>query len=254
MRTGDLLRLIADPSELFLRAIGTPDPWQVDYLRATHPRQLLVTARQVGKSACTACAAVHFAWTHPNTTTLVVAPTAEQSSLLVDRARTIAAALPADAWPTRDAKSRLGFPNGSRIVALPGDKPSSPRGWTADRLIVDEGGWVKRATFEAAMPTLATGGAVAVLSTPAGREGFLWDLWSDGGQEWSRIEVPAAESSRHSTAKLDQLRVDLGAARFAAEFACEFSTAPDAMFHPDWLAAAERQGSALDVYGALFAR
>lgn len=238
-------RLRLRPSELFRRAIGEPDPWQARYLDDRSPRLVVVTGRQVGKSSCTAAKAVHYAWRHPGTTSVVIAPTQDQSSLLVDRARGIAGALPPRDRPVRDAKTRLGFPNGSQLVALPGDRPSSPRGWTVDGvLIADEAGWIKDATWEAALPTVQPGASIAVLSTPNGKGGFLWRLWNGedaegDGVEWKRVKVPAAESGRYTERDLAERRRDLGSdLRYSVEYECVFATSAASVFAPEWLATA----------------
>src|SRR5690606_10471007 len=181
----------------------------------------------------------------PGTTSVVIAPTQDQSSLLVDRARGIAGALPPRDRPVRDAKTRLGFPNGSQLVALPGDRPSSPRGWTVDGvLIADEAGWIKDATWEAALPTVQPGASIAVLSTPNGKSGFLWSLWSGEDDEgdgvaWKRVRVPAAESGRYRERALAERRRERGAAhRCAVEHECLLATPAAGVVAPESLAAA----------------
>lgn len=256
------MRMRLDPTVLFRRAVAEPDDWQVAYLRDRAPKLLLVTARQIGKSAATACLAVHHAWTHPGTTTIVIAPSGEQSALLIDRARIIAAALPSMDRPSLDSRTRLGFPSGSRVVALPGDRPSSPRGWTVDGLLIaDEAGWIKSATWEAALPTVADDAAdvrTRVLSTPNGRTGFLWELWSSGREDWRTVSVPATESSRYTAHRLSVRRADLGEQRYAAEYECAFTTSPTSFFHPDWLADADtwddHAAEHVDLFGELRTR
>lgn len=230
------------PTGLFRLAIGEPDRWQhrlLSLLATGEPdiRAAVVCSRQSGKTSSTACASVWLAWTSPGSHIVVVGPTQAHGSNLVERAAIITGSLPEHARPHRASRTRLAFPNGSDIVAVPGDTPSAVRGHTAHWLLLDEAGWVKQATWESALPTItATRGGVAMCSTPNGRQGLLWDVWSGEAGTWTKLEAPASAIARFSESDLAERRAELGATRYSVEYECEFIAPAGAAFSPEVLA------------------
>lgn len=230
------------PVGLFRLAIGTPDAWQARLLGILaegkpDTRVAVVCSRQSGKTSATACAAVWLAWTRRDQHILVVGPTQAHGSNLVERAAMITAELPAEARPMRASRTRLVFPTGSDITAVPGDTPSSVRGHTVHHLLFDEAGWVKPETFESALPTVtATSGQVAMCSTPNGKQGPLWTAWSGEAGEWVTLRAPASEIERFDPADLRRRRAELGTVRYSVEYECEFVAPAGAAFAPEVLA------------------
>src|SRR5450432_3764133 len=98
-----------------------------------------------------------------------------------------------------DNEISLQFLNGSRIVGLPGTE-ATVRGFSnVSLLLVDEASRVCDDLYLAVRPMLAvSNGALWLMSTPSGQRGFFYEAWVDGGPEWERIRVPAAECSRIS--------------------------------------------------------
>ena len=86
-----------------------------------------------------------------------------------------------------DNEISLLFPNGSRIVGLPGSE-ATIRGFSAvSLLLVDEAARVSDDLYKAIRPMLAvSGGSLWLMSTPFGRRGFFWDAWANGGPDWER--------------------------------------------------------------------
>lgn len=126
-----------DPAIFARRAGIEPDPWQCDVLRSPARQMLLCCSRQSGKSTIVACLAVHQALYTPSSLILVFSPGLRQS---IELFRKIAHFYRVAETPDPEAESllRLELPNGSRIVALPGD-PATVRGFSAPALvIVDE--------------------------------------------------------------------------------------------------------------------
>src|SRR3954465_2893249 len=97
-----------------------PDAQQTEMLRARGNQVLLNCSRQWGKSTMAAAMAVHRAYTEPGCLVIVASPTDRQSGELLRKASEMLAQL--DIRPRGDGtnKASLLFPNGSRIVALPG--------------------------------------------------------------------------------------------------------------------------------------
>ena len=87
----------------------------------------------------------------------------------------------------RENRISLRFPNGSRIVGIPG-KEATLRGFSAvSLLIIDEASRVDDAVYKALRPMLAVGnGDLWLLSTPFGKRGFFYENWAGGSEDWVR--------------------------------------------------------------------
>src|SRR6267154_2377305 len=115
------------------------------------------------------------------------------------------------------------FPNGSRIVGLPGTE-GTVRGFSAvSLLLIDEASRVPDAMYKALRPMLAvSNGDLWLMSTPYGQRGFFYEAWAHGGEAWERISAPATECARISKEFLDGERKEIGSVWFAQEYMCEF--------------------------------
>jgi hypothetical protein len=236
----DLARAL-DPV-IFAEAAGiTPDPWQADVLRSPARQLLLNCCRQSGKSTVTAALAVHTAVYRPGSLVMLFAPSQRQSLELF---RKVAGfyRVAGTVDPEAESAQRLELPNGSRLVALPGN-PETVRGFSAPSLvIVDEAAFTTNELAFAVRPMLATspGGRFVAMSTPFGRRGWFHDAWSDGGDDWQRIRITAHECPRITPDFLDSERRNLPPHRFASEYECAFVDTDDAVFPSDLVAAAIR--------------
>src|ERR1017187_5069105 len=115
-----------------------PDAAQARALRSKSKRGLLNCTRQWGKSTVTAAKAVHQAWSRKGSLTIVVSPSARQSGELVRKASGFASQMGVRAKGDGDNEISLEFPNGSRIIGLPGTE-ATVRGFSAvSLLLVDE--------------------------------------------------------------------------------------------------------------------
>lgn len=129
-----------------------------------------------------------------------------------------------------DSKSSCALANGSRIVSLPGD-PGTVRGYSAPRLIIaDEASRIDPEMFAALRPMLATsGGQLILLSTPAGRQGYFYEVWHHG-QKWQRFQITANECPRISAEYLEAEMRELGPMLFSQEFEGQFIDPDTAAF------------------------
>jgi hypothetical protein len=119
----------------FVARIGIElDAVQARVLESCARRGILNCTRQWGKSTVTAAKAVHEAWSKPGSLTLVVSPTARQSGEFVRKASEFVQRLGLKPKGDGDNQISLVFPNGARIVGLPGTE-ATVRGFSAVSLL-----------------------------------------------------------------------------------------------------------------------
>ncbi len=202
--------------------------------------------RQWGKSTVAAVMAVHRAYFHQRTLVVVACPTEKQSAELVWKARDFAVKAGVKLKGDGSNRISLRFPNGSRIIGIPG-KEATLRGYSAvSLLIIDEAARVDDAVYKALRPMLAVGdGDLWLLSTPFGKRGFFYETWMDGDEEWVRVTAPATECARISREFLEEQRRAMGDAWFRQEHMCEFVDDDRQMFGRDVLMGALEDGEKL---------
>jgi hypothetical protein len=207
------------------------DAVQTRVLASRTRRGILNCTRQWGKSTVTAAKAVYEAWSHPESLTLVVSPTARQTGEFVRKASTFVQRLGLKPKGDGDNEISLLFPNHSRIVGLPGTE-ATVRGFSAVSLmLVDEASRVSDDLYLAIRPMLAvSGGALWLMSTPYGQQGFFYETWANGGPEWERIRVPASECPRIDPHFLTEERATMGERWFLQEYGCEFGATAEGLF------------------------
>src|SRR5438552_7301881 len=110
-----------------------------------------------------------------------------------------------------DLSKQIGFANGSRIVALPGNE-DTVRGFSAVSLVlIDEASRVSDSLYRALRPMLAVrNGDLWLMSTPNGARGFFYQEWTHGDDRWHKIEAPATECERISPDFLEGERAAMG--------------------------------------------
>lgn len=200
-----------------------PDETQEELLSAGIRRGIVNCTRQWGKSTVAAVMAVHRAYFEPKSLVVAACPTEKQSAELVWKARDFAMRLGVKQRGDGSNRISLRFPNGSRIIGIPG-REATLRGYSAvSMLIIDEASRVDDSVYKALRPMLAVGdGDLWLLSTPFGKLGFFYENWASGDEEWVRMAAPATECSRISKEFLEQERKQLGEAWFRQEYLCEF--------------------------------
>ncbi len=150
--------LAANAARFAERRLGfVPDAQQADLLRRSPRRCLLNCTRQWGKSTVTAARAVHEAYYRPGSLTLVISPSGRQSGEFLGRAVEFVREL--GIRPRGDGRNEMSllFPNGSRIVGLPGNE-ATVRGFSkVSLLLVDEAAQVSDSLYRTMRPMLAVG-------------------------------------------------------------------------------------------------
>lgn len=220
------LRLIATSPSKFASAVLDfhPFPYQMKMLEDLSKKIVVCAARRVGKSYVTAVKALWFAFTHPNTSTLIVASTQRQSMLLFDKLLNFIESkeLLGDSVQ-RKTRTILEFTNGSRIVALPcGRNGKTLRGETAHLVIIDEAAFVPEdVILSVMMPMLATTeGALILLSTPYDRDHFFYRATNLAS--FSKYKFKTSDNPMVNQEYLDQQLEMLGEKRFRQEYLAEF--------------------------------
>jgi hypothetical protein len=222
-----------DPVLMSERAGIMPDPWQCDLLRSNARQLILNCSRQSGKSTISAVLAVHEAVYTPGSLTLLLAPSLRQSQELFRKVKDILVALQSPLAPqiAEESNLRLELDNGSRIISLPGTE-ATVRGFSnVGLLVVDEAAVCDDALFYAIKPMLAvSGGRIILLSTPRGRRGFFFDVWTNGASDWHRTRITAQECPRISASWLENERRTVPDFWFKQELECEFVETVDSVF------------------------
>ena len=189
-----------------------PDPWQETVLTSEDPRIALNCCRQAGKSQTTAVKALSVALNEPKSLVLLVSRSLRQSGELArkvfDAYRTVGRTqVPAES----ETKQALELSNGSRILALPGGDPEALRGFSGVKLLcIDESARCPDSLWVSLRPMLAVSqGEIILLSTPYGKSGFYYRVWSQS-QRWLKILVTAEQNSRLTAEFLAEERIELG--------------------------------------------
>ena len=211
-----------------------PDPTQARVLESGSKRGLLNCTRQWGKSTITAARAVHQAQSQSESLTLVVSPSARQSGEFLRKAARFTQRLGIRVKGDGDNEMSIVYPNGSRIIGLPGSE-ATIRGFSAvSLLLVDEAARVNDELYLAIRPMLAvSGGTLWLMSTPFGKRGFFYESWAGGGPEWERIRVGAHECERIAPGFLEEERKAMGERWFQQEYECEFVDTVSGVFDRD---------------------
>jgi hypothetical protein len=211
-----------------------PDAVQSEVLASVSGRGILNCTRQWGKSTVAAAKAVHRAFSREGSLVIVASPTERQSAEFVRKASGMVRALGIAPKGDGDNATSLLFPNGSRIVGLPGTE-GTVRGFSAVSLmLIDEASRVNDDMYKALRPMLAVGGGdLWLMSTPYGKQGFFYETWAHGGSEWSRVSVTAEGCGRIGAGFLEEERKTMGAQWFAQEYLCTFVDGADSMYGRD---------------------
>jgi hypothetical protein len=215
----------------FLPYGDKPDAWQEGFLRSRSPRIILNCPRQSGKTTAVAALALHTAVYKPRSFSLIFAPTQDQSTEFFRRVEELALGLGMDSVDA-DAlrKTGLDLRNGSRIEARPGTEKSA-RSRTADLVVVDEAARVEESLYIAIRPMLAvTQGRLVVLSTPNGKRGFFYDIWTSASDRWDRFQVTAEQCPRLTDEFLAGEREDLPPWAYRQEYELSFEETEDQVF------------------------
>jgi hypothetical protein len=208
------------------------DPWQRELLLSEARQVIMLASRQSGKSTVSALLALHTALHRAPALILLLAPSLRQSQELFRTIRGLLAALgEVSALVEQESALRLEMGNGSRILSLPG-KQTTVRGFSgASLVVIDEASQVADDLYQAIRPMVAVSrGRIVLLSTPFGRRGFFHQEWAEGGPDWHRFKIVAADVPRIPADWLEQERARIGDFWYRQEYGCEFVDELTAVF------------------------
>jgi len=240
MMSKDISRAL-DPVLLAQDCGIEPDVWQARLLRERPRRSLLLCARQTGKSTVTTLTAIETAIYQPGALILLVSPSQRQSAELFRTLMSLYSKLSGAPALSTESVLKAELANGSRILALPGTERTIRGYAAADLVVIDEAARVEDALLSAVRPMMATsagGGRLIALSTPAGKRGWFYEAWMQGGEDWHRTRVAATDCPRISRQFLDEELKQLGGQRFSEEYGLEFLDPDEAVFSSEIIAAA----------------
>jgi hypothetical protein len=233
----ETLRLMADRAAFARDLLGfEPDLLQEEALRSSSRRLMFNCNRQWGKSTIAAIRALHRAWFWPGSQILLVSRAHAQSGGVLEKIKAFLPELGIGSKGDGLNRQSIKFPNGSRVIALPGG-PRPTRGHSRVSLvIIDEAGMVPDAVHDAVAPTLAmTNGDLLLSSTPMGKRGAFYRAWQYGGAEWHRIFGPFDEANpgRISREHVESERRRGGDDFVAQEYLCQFLDRDSHLFGED---------------------
>lgn len=207
-----------------------PEPWQVRLLRSQARRELVLCARQVGKTTTVGYRALHTAWFTPGRDVLLVAPTQRQSNEFLLGVRTLYAAIPGRPRLLQDNETQIMLANRSRVIALPGSE-GGIRGFKNVKLLVlDEASRIEDDVYASVLPMVGSDGRILALSTPWGQRGWFYDLHTDPANGWVRHKVTVYESAQYSDERIAEMRGSVGRFTFMSDYECSFTDTAAQLF------------------------
>jgi len=206
-----------------------PCEYQAKLLRDDKKRIVVRWSRQAGKTTCIALRAIWYATTHPDTLTLIVAPSLRQSMIMRDRVQDFLMSMHQDhrvGLIEKLQRTIIHFRNGSRIVALP-NSPQLLRGYTANQVIADEANFFKDdelVFYNVLYPMLSTtDGTLIASSTPWNKDSVFYRMCQN--KDFSPHVATCEEVKQAGLIKqsfIDEMHAQLPAERFQREFMAEF--------------------------------
>lgn len=219
------LRVMRDDPVMFSKLVlkFNPFDYQEKLLRDDSDRLIAISGRQIGKSTCSAIKLIHFAITHPKTTSIIVSATLRQSMETFSKVLDFINSSILKDSVKRMTKTHIFFKNRSRIICLPsGRYGSTLRGLTVSFALIDEASFIHEEVItQAILPMLATThGKIWMLTTPYDKDHITYRCFNS--QNWSVYHLPSSVSPLIKKEFLDEQRQLIGEERFRLEYLAEF--------------------------------
>lgn len=205
-------------------------PYQRAWLKDSSRFKLGMWARQTGKSFATALEAVLDA-AETRALWVLLSRGERQSRELMEKVRMHAQAYRMAAESLEGAWSgestfkllEVRLPGGGRIVGLPAN-PDTARGFSGN-VLLDEFAFHQdsRKIWQALYPSITRGYKIRVISTPNGRSGMFYELWT-GDNRFTKHKVTIHEAvAQGLPVDVEELRAGISDPdAWAQEYECEF--------------------------------
>jgi hypothetical protein len=235
MTSSDALKRLAQEPTLFAQLLLNFKPflYQENLLNDTSQRIVACMGRQTGKTTTIATKAIHYAYTHPNTTTLIVSPSLRQSMIMFDKILYFSQANPIlKKSVTRQTRTQIDLSTGSRIIALPCSEHML-RGYTANLAICDEASFIPETIItEIIYPMISTtNGTTILLSTPWDKNHFFYKAFLNPA--YSAHKIPSSQNPLIPQEFLDEMKQTMTQEAYMREYEAEFTEAATCYFHQE---------------------
>lgn len=230
------------------------DKWQEEIMKE-EGNILLCTGRQVGKTTIFAAKAAKEMAENDNLKIVAVSLTEDQAFLMRFMVEDYMRKhyknwlkVPKKQKPT---KNKISLNNGSTYTVRPvGNTGNAIRGFTADRLIVDEAAYMPEDMWLAAEPTLlTTGGKMWLCSTPAGKSGRFYEFFENKDGDFKVFQISSEkviterkisenwtlEQRKAALRHLEERKRTFSELRYAQEYLGEFVDELRRYFRPEWI-------------------
>jgi len=230
--TAEALKQLAENPSLFVQLILDFKPFSYQEKLLNDPAQRIIACmgRQTGKTTTIATKAIHYAYTHPKTTTLIISPSLRQSMIMFDKILALTHANPLLRKSiTRKTRTVIQLTNASTIIALPCSEHLL-RGYTAHLAIADEASFIPETIItEIIYPMLSTtNGTAILLSTPWDKNHFFYKAFLN--PQYSTHKVCSAENPLIPNAFLQEMQQNMTTEAYKREYLAEFTEAATSYF------------------------
>jgi len=212
-------------------------PYQVELLKNNSKRLLAICGRQIGKSTIAAIKLLHYALTHPRSTSIIVSATLRQSLETFSKVVSFIESSFIRSYVVKLTKTQILFRNRSRIICLPsGRYGSTLRGFTVHLAVVDEAAFIHSDVIERViLPMLATtNGTLWLLTTPWDKDHITYRAFTTWPKECI-YHLPSSANPLISREFLEEQRTLLGESRYMQEYEAKFIDDENTYFPIDLL-------------------
>ena len=226
------LEKIADNPTLFAQLVLDFEPFSYQEKLLNDPSQRIIACmgRQTGKTTTIATKAIHYAFAHPKTTTLIISPSLRQSMIMFDKVLNLTHQNPRIGKSvTRKTRTIIQLSNQSQIIALPCSEHLL-RGYTAHLAICDEASFIPETIItEILFPMLSTtNGTAILLSTPWDKNHFFYKAFLN--PQYSTHKIQSSENPLIPQAFLTEMQQNMTQEAYKREYQAEFTEAATSYF------------------------
>jgi phage terminase large subunit-like protein len=235
MTPQDPLARLAEEPTLFAELLldFKPFPYQERLLNDPSPRIIACMGRQTGKTTTIATKAIHYAYTQPKTTTLIVSPSLRQSMIMFDKILGFTQGSPIlRGSVTRKTHTLIQLSTKSQIIALPCSEHML-RGYTANLAICDEASFIPESIItEIIFPMISTTkGTTILLSTPWDKNHFFYKAFLN--PDYSAHKIPSTENPLIPPEFLEEMKQTMTQEAYLREYMAEFTEAATSYFQQE---------------------